>query len=255
MPLPSERPLSHLQVLILQLGTSGDSCSCWQSKPHLADVSAGCRRNVSAAQVHFQIWMNTSTCHIGLLEMYEAQNNACQHTGKQREEEKKAQEGEAAGRGGACVWWGQPEKRPIHFLIFAPGHRRPARWQGYLLASAVEFTVCQQLGCFRDLPAQEGSRRPPRAASGPSFGQRRPGFQRCPRVKLCYILPGNEVLQVLAPSQQKQLWPTALAQPPSSQGPDWLEELGRRVSGVFETGTGKFRGRGSTPGNEARGSF
>ncbi|XP_036033482.1 uncharacterized protein LOC118577426 isoform X2 [Onychomys torridus] len=81
MPLPSERPLSHLQVLILQLGTSGDSCSCWQSKPHLADVSAGCRRNVSAAQVHFQIWMNTSTCHIGLLEMYEAQNNACQHTG------------------------------------------------------------------------------------------------------------------------------------------------------------------------------
>lgn len=140
---------------------------------------------------------------------------------KQREEEKKAQEGEAAGGGGACerAWGsggGSLRKDPFISCCLLQDSADQHAGKGYLLPSAVEFTVCQQLGCFRDLPAQEGTGRPPRAASGPSFGQQRPGFQRRPRVKLCYILPGNEVLQVLAPSQEKQLWPTALAQPPSS---------------------------------------
>lgn len=41
------RPSRHLWVLILQLGTSWDSCSPWHPGPHLADVPAGCRRNAS----------------------------------------------------------------------------------------------------------------------------------------------------------------------------------------------------------------
>jgi hypothetical protein len=141
---------------------------------------------------------------------------------KQREEGKKAQAGKGSRPRYSVQWgwrWEQPQKRLIHFLLLAPGHRTPARWR--VLSACFSCGVhCEPaIGCFGDLPAQERTRRPPRTASGPSLGQQRPGFQRWPRVKLHYILPGNEVLQVSAPSQKTQLWPPALAQPSSSQ--DW----------------------------------
>lgn len=79
---------------------------------------------------------------------------------KQREEEKKAQEGEAAGGGAACGG-GSLRKGPFISRCLLQDTTDQHAGEVYLLASAVKFTVCQQLGCFRDLPAQEGTGGPP----------------------------------------------------------------------------------------------
>lgn len=149
-------------------------------------------------------------------------------TGNKGRKERKPRKGRAEVQCAVGVGLGAAREKTHSFPNVCSGTPHTSTLAGRGLSACFSCGVhCEPvIGCFRDLTAQERTRRPPRTASGPSLGRQRSGFQRCPRVKLHYIPPGNEVLQVSGPQPEE----TALATSPGPAilrpGLNWLAELG-----------------------------